>query len=96
VGGEQHRQVTVDTLLLSYFTYKEKLPHTLASKLQPVLSLMHCVKDSVNRLPLSRNTIARCLCASVIHHHARPFYPPPPPSHVYHQARHDNRGCPTR
>ena len=66
VGGEQHRQVTVDTLLLSYFTYKEKLPHTLASKLQPVLSLMHCVKDSVNRLPLSRNTIARCLCVSVM------------------------------
>ena len=59
VGGEQHRQMTVDTLLLSYFTYREKLPHTLPSKLQPVLSHMHCVKESVNRLPLSRRTIAR-------------------------------------
>jgi hypothetical protein len=39
VGGEQHRKITVDTLLLAYFTYKEKLPFTLPSRLQPVLEL---------------------------------------------------------
>ena len=59
-GGEQHRQKLVDTYMLAYFAYKERLPFTMPSRLQRVLPYLHCVdKTRAEALPLSDDTITR-------------------------------------
>ena len=59
-GGEQHRQKLVDTYMLAYFVFKERIPFTMPSRLLQVLPHLHCAdKAQVMQLPLSERTITR-------------------------------------
>ena len=67
-GGQQHRQSTVDSYMLTYFVVKEKLPMATPDKLKKMLPFLYfCDGDSIKHVALSRETIAR-------------YYPPPSPS----------------
>lgn len=70
-SGEKHRQMLVDTYLLTYFVYKERYAFTLPAKLKEVLPYLHCVDNvSAAKLPLSNDTVSRYgqrISNSIIH-----------------------------
>jgi hypothetical protein len=81
VGGEQHRQMTVDALLLSHFTHREKLSHTLPSKLQPVLSHACALREGICQ-PAPSQSKDHCKVTQTIFSvgiFCTHFLPPPPP-----------------
>ena len=41
-GGEEHRQKLVDTYMLAYFVYRERLPFTMPSRMHQVVFMLSC------------------------------------------------------